>query len=137
MSKPLNRTQKLTRILRGFRKFVCSRRIIPLFKGMGSFNGNSIYSTDQPPGTLAFTLVIILTFIPQFNSLTVWPENFQNALIPTIVAATGRPIGACIQASALVLLGVAIGSINFTILASLARWTVVQAIVFAGMVYGM
>jgi hypothetical protein len=32
---------------------------------------------------------------------------------------------------------VAIGSINFTILASLARWTVVQAIVFAGMVYGM
>jgi hypothetical protein len=92
-------------------------------------------NTNEVLGTLAFTLVIILIFIPQFNSLTVWPANFQNALISTIVAATGQPIGACIQASALVLLGVAIGSINFAILANLARWTVAQAIVFAGMVY--
>jgi len=134
MSKPPNKTRKVVAKVQAFRRFVFSRRVIPLFKGMARLHDRNC--TDRFPGTVAFTLVIILVFIPQFNSLTVWPANFQNALIPTIVAATGQPIGACIQASTLVLLGVAVGSVNFAILANLARWTVVQAIVFACMVYG-
>lgn len=95
-----------------------SRRIIPLLKG-----------------TLAYSLVIALVFVRKFNDLTVWPANFQNALIPTIVAGTGHSIGSCLQGSLLVLLGVALGSVNFTVLANLARWPVVQGLIFALSVY--
>lgn len=128
-------TQRIVIFLRKFRNFVLSKRIIPLFKGILFCRLLTLDHTDRFLGTLAYTLVIVLVFIAQFNSLTVWPANFQNALIPTIVAATGQPIGACIQGSALVLLGIAVGSVHFAIMASLAKWTVVQAIIFALIVY--
>ncbi|KAG8813161.1 hypothetical protein FRC18_002640, partial [Serendipita sp. 400] len=104
--------------LRHLRAFVFSRRIIPIFKG-----------------TLAYIIVLVLISSPRFDALTAWPVNFQNAIIPTLVAGTGQSIGACVQSSLLVLLGVAVGSLNFTILASLAKWTIVQGIVFAFSVY--
>jgi hypothetical protein len=73
----------------------------------------------------------------KFNSLTIWPVNFQNALIPTIVAATGQPVGACLQASFLVLLGTVIGAANFAVMANLAKWPVAQGILFTLSVYGV
>jgi hypothetical protein len=92
--------------------------------------------TRSTAGTLAYTIVLALISIHKFNDLTVWPANFQNALIPTIVAVTGQPFGACIQGSLLVLLATGVGSANFAILANLARWPVAQAVLFALSVYG-
>lgn len=56
-------------------------------------------------------------------------------MIVAIAAFPGRSVGECVESVFLALIGVAIGAVNFTILAKLRGTIAAQAVVFGVMVY--
>jgi hypothetical protein len=80
-------------------------------------------------------LAFVLVFIRKFDDLSTVPAAYASMIIVIVAGGPGKTIGACIQGVSLGLLGVAIGSGFFAVLAKLANVPVAQAVVFAVIVY--
>ncbi|KZT61392.1 hypothetical protein CALCODRAFT_447337 [Calocera cornea HHB12733] len=111
-------TAKAVRILRGFPKWLFSKRSIPTLKG-----------------ALAYVLVFILSFLHGYDSLSEFPLALSAPVIVVIAVAPGKTVGACLQNTILGMMGVLIGAFNFFILAKVGHVPVAQGVLFVVMIY--
>ncbi|KZO91191.1 hypothetical protein CALVIDRAFT_602427 [Calocera viscosa TUFC12733] len=109
---------KLARRLKLGGKFIFSKRIVPTMKA-----------------TLAYILLISLSFIFEYIRINPFPMSLPSAVIISIASVPGSTIGSCVKNTFLNLLGVMVGSLNFFILGKLAPWPVAQGVIFAFIVY--
>ncbi|KAA1100579.1 hypothetical protein PGTUg99_024834 [Puccinia graminis f. sp. tritici] len=86
-------------------------------------------------GSLAYVLCFILFFLDSFRGLLQFPAAGGSAILFCIAAFPGKSIGACMLSVSLGLAGIALGTLDFVVLAHLAAYPTVQAIVFFLMVY--
>ncbi|PLW14809.1 hypothetical protein PCASD_19381 [Puccinia coronata f. sp. avenae] len=86
-------------------------------------------------GSLAYVLFFILFFIDSFRGLLQFPTTGGSAILFCIAAFPGKSVGACMLSLLLGLGGIALGTLNFFVLAHLAAYPAVPAIVFFLMVY--
>ncbi|OAV91552.1 hypothetical protein PTTG_11781 [Puccinia triticina 1-1 BBBD Race 1] len=86
-------------------------------------------------GSLAYVLCFILLFLDSFRGLIQFPTAGGSAILFCIAAFPGKSVGACMISVSLGLAGIALGTLNFFVLARLAAYPTVQAILFFSMVY--
>jgi len=106
------------------------RNVTSLFAGFESSICIAVFK-----GSLAYVLFFILFFTDAFRGLVQFPATGSSALLICIAAFPGKSVGSCMLSLFLGLAGIALGTLNFFVLAHLAAYPTVQAIVYSLMVY--
>ncbi|GAA5863516.1 hypothetical protein JCM1840_000049 [Sporobolomyces johnsonii] len=84
---------------------------------------------------LAYTLTFVLIFIRPFSRLNEYPVTLSSMVLVSIAGQAGLSTGACWSQDAMGILGVAVGSAGFAILAKLGHSHVAQGFIFWIFVY--
>ncbi|KAH9459805.1 hypothetical protein H4Q26_005000 [Puccinia striiformis f. sp. tritici PST-130] len=95
----------------------------------------SFISIPTLKGSLAYVLCLVLLFLDPFRGLLEFPAAGSSAILFCIAAFPGKSVGACMLGLILGLAGIVLGTLNFFVLAQLASYPTLQAIVFFLMVY--